>query len=56
MANNITKNGKTEKGLMKIEVYGHEAIEKIAMKSGTSCRIYVPPQWEGKKVKAIKLE
>ena len=56
MAIKAVKNGKTDKGLMKIEVYGYEVIEKVAMKSGTSCRIYVPPGWEGKKVKAIKLE
>jgi hypothetical protein len=56
MDTNEIKNEKKEKDLMKIEVYGHEVIEKIPVKYGTSCSIYLPPTWEGKKVKVIRLE
>jgi len=41
---------------MKIEVQGYEALEKRATKGGNSARVYVPKQWEGKKVKVILLE
>lgn len=41
---------------MKIEIEGYEVVEKMAVKGGNSARIYVPKQWEGKKVKAILLE
>lgn len=41
---------------MKIEIQGYEAVEKVATKGGNSARIYVPKQWEGKKVKVILLE
>jgi putative transposon-encoded protein len=44
------------KKLMKIEIQGYEAVEKIATKGGNSARIYVPKQWEGKKVKVILIE
>jgi putative transposon-encoded protein len=39
---------------MKIE--GYEALEKVAQSGGNSARIYVPKDWEGKKVKVILLE
>ncbi len=42
--------------IMKIELEGFEAVEKIAVKGGNSSRIYVPKKWEGKKVKAILIE
>ena len=41
---------------MKIEMKGYEAVEKTATKGGNSARVYVPKQWEGKKVKVILLE
>jgi len=41
---------------MKIAIEGYEVVEKTAVKGGNSARIYVPKQWEGKKVKAILLE
>lgn len=41
---------------MKIEIEGYGVVEKTAVKGGNSARIYVPKQWEGKKVKAILLE
>jgi len=41
---------------MKIEMWGFEVVEKIAVKGGNSSRIYVPKKWEGKKVRAILIE
>jgi len=32
----------SKEGVMKIEMYGYEAIEKIARKSGSTAGIYVP--------------
>lgn len=42
-----------------ITVEGYEMLEKEAKKTGersTSCTIYVPLRWEGKKVTVISLE
>ena len=39
---------------MKME--GYEAVEKTATKGGNSARVYVPKQWQGKKIKVILLE
>jgi len=39
--------------------YGYEVLRKTARKQGkksTSCTIYVPPEWEGKKVIVIRVE
>jgi len=44
------------KNLIQMKIQGYEAVEKIATKGGNSSRIYVPKQWEGKKVKVILLE
>ena len=44
------------KHLIEMNIKGYEAIEKIATKGGNSARVYVPKQWEGKKVKVILLE
>ncbi len=41
---------------MKIEMQGFEVVEKIAVKGGNSSRIYVPKRWEGKKVRAVRIE
>jgi len=40
----------------KFEVYGEEMIEKQVKKCGNSGRIYLPPDWIGKKVKIIRIE
>ena len=45
-----------KEGVMKIEMYGYEAIEKIARKSGSTAGIYVPVGWTGKKIKIVRLE
>ena len=39
---------------VKFEIYGHEIIEKIVNASGNSGRVYLPPDWIGRKVKVIK--
>ena len=41
---------------MKIEMMGYEVVEKVAMPSGNSCRIYLPVGWRGKRVRAVRLE
>ena len=42
--------------LIKMELRGYEAVEKIAQAGGNSARIYVPKHWQGKKVKAVLVE
>ena len=44
------------KRLILMKMKGYEAVEKIATKGGNSARVYVPKQWEGKKVKVILIE
>ena len=41
---------------MKIEMLGYEVVEKVAMPSGNSSRIYLPVGWKGKRVRAVRLE
>ena len=41
---------------MKIEMTGYEVVEKVAMPSGNSTRIYLPVDWKGKRVRAVRLE
>ena len=40
----------------KFEVYGEEMIEKGVRQSGNSGRIYLPPDWVGKRVKIIRID
>ena len=40
----------------KFEVFGEEMIEKEVKPSGSSGRVYLPPNWIGKHVKIIRLE
>ncbi|UCD91806.1 MAG: DUF2080 family transposase-associated protein [Methanobacteriota archaeon] len=40
----------------KFEVFGQEMIEKEVKQAGNSGRVYLPPDWVGKKVKIIRLE
>ena len=40
----------------KFEVYGQEMIEKIVKRSGNSGRVYLPPNWIGKRVKIIRVD
>ena len=40
----------------KFEVSGQEMLEKVVKKSGNSGRIYLPPDWIGKRVKIIRID
>src|SRR3989442_7493742 len=40
----------------KFEVFGQEMLEKVVAKSGSSGRVYLPPDWIGKRVKVIRVE
>ncbi len=39
---------------VKFEIYGDEMIEKTVNSSGNSGRVYLPPEWIGRKVKVVK--
>lgn len=41
---------------MKIQMTGYEVVEKTAMPSGNSARIYLPADWKGKLVRAVRIE
>ena len=40
----------------KFDVFGQEMIEKTVKKAGNSGRIYLPPDWVGKRVKIIRVD
>ena len=40
----------------KFEVRGQEMLEKVVKRSGNSGRIYLPPDWVGKRVKIIRVD
>ncbi len=44
------------RGKVKLEVYGEEMVEKIVKLSGNSGRVYLPPDWVGRRVKIIRLD
>jgi putative transposon-encoded protein len=44
------------RGSVKFEVHGTEVLEKQVKQSGNSGRIYLPPNWVGKRVKIIRLD
>ena len=41
---------------VKFEVYGEEMIEKEVKMSGNSGRVYLPPDWVGRKVKIVRID
>lgn len=41
---------------VKIQLTGYEVLEKEVAKGGNSGRVYVPPDWIGKRVKIILVE
>ena len=45
---------KTQK--VKFEVFGEEMIEKEVKLAGNSGRVYLPPEWVGKRVKIVRIE
>ena len=47
-------HGKSPK--VKFGVIGEEMIEKEVKRSGNTGRVYVPPDWVGKRVKIIRID
>ena len=47
---------RTAKQPMRIEMLGYEVVEKVAMTSGNSSRIYLPVDWKGKRVRAVRVD
>jgi len=43
-------------GRVKFEIYGEEMIDKEVRRSGTSGRVYLPPNWVDRHVKIIRIE
>jgi putative transposon-encoded protein len=41
---------------MKVEIRAYQVIEKIVKASGSSGRVYVPPEWIGKRVKILLID
>lgn len=41
---------------MKAEIRAYQVIEKAVKASGSSGRVYVPPEWIGKRVKILLME
>lgn len=41
---------------VRFEAYGEEMIEKEVRLSGNSGRVYLPPDWVGRKVKIIRID
>jgi putative transposon-encoded protein len=37
-------------------VQGHEMVEKVVKPAGNSGRIYLPPDWIGKRVKIVRID
>jgi len=46
----------TLKEKVKFECYGFEIIEKEVRRSGSTGRVYLPPDWQGKSVKIIRID
>ena len=45
-----------KRGKIKLEVYGHEMVEKDVRLSGINGRLYLPRHWVGCRVKIIRLD
>jgi len=41
---------------VKFVIYGEEMIEKMVKRSGNSGRVYLPPDWENRHVKIIRMD
>jgi putative transposon-encoded protein len=46
----------TMKKAVQMSMEGYEMLEKTAVKGGNSGRIYVPPSWIGKRIRAVLIE
>ena len=44
------------RGKVKLEIYGEEMVEKIVKLSGNSGRVYLPPDWVGRRVKIVRVD
>ncbi len=47
---------KTVQPAVKFEVFGEEMLEKDVRSSGNSGRVYLPPEWVGRRVKIIRID
>ena len=54
--NSLIKNSTLIREKSKFEVYGEEMIEKEVRQSGNSGRVYLLPDWVGKRVKIIRID
>jgi putative transposon-encoded protein len=45
-----------DRGSVKFEVMGMEMLTKKVKQSGNSGRIYLPPNWVGRRVKIVRLD
>ncbi len=45
-----------DRGSVKFEVMGLEVLTKRVKQSGNSGRIYLPPNWVGRRVKIVRLD
>jgi putative transposon-encoded protein len=41
---------------VKFQVFGEEMLEKHVKQSGNGGRIYLPPDWVGRRVKIIRID
>jgi putative transposon-encoded protein len=49
-------HGAESQGKVKFEIYGEEMVEKLVKLSGNSGRVYLPPDWVGRRVKIIRID
>ena len=54
--NDIISTFSEKPAKVKFEVYGEEMIEKEVKLSGNSGRVYLPPDWVGRKVKIVRID
>lgn len=45
-----------KRGKVRLEVYGEEMVEKVVRLSGNTCRVNLPVDWVGRRVKVIRLD
>ncbi len=54
---NTEEKGSSSSGRkVKFEVYGEEMVEKVVKQSGNCGRVYLPPDWVGRRVKIIRMD
>jgi len=54
--NQRDSNGGPDPEKVKFEIYGEEMVEKIVKLSGNSGRVYLPPDWVGRRVKIVRID